>query len=417
MRQIKLQLILALVLLRAVAIGQGLPVNEIAVGSGTGITSSPQLKYKDGELTIGSIADNYLTFQNGVTGYFGFDQYGKFAWWTPGNGGTKKMVLATEGALKLGDFFIQGNNAPPSPGINYKLMVDGGAYFTNQLYAAREMTDATTAVSGGGNASFNAYRLLDNVTTGGHHFAQSNSLVASNTNGNTPSGATLTAYQSAAQQNEVYLFKETYTAYNGPGETMSVQTNSFYPDAGSTASRFINTYIRTHLGSGNNSIGTYYSLFIEAPFGQGTTAQIGDYYGMYQESADAKNFFAGKVWVGAKPSSGSLASDAQLAVNGNVYCSKLKVTQTGWADFVFDAGYKLPALAEVETFIKANKHLPGVVSAKEVEEKGNDVGKNEAVLLQKVEELTLYMIETNKKLELLQRENESMKKKLDGIHQ
>jgi len=93
------------------------------------------------------------------------------------------------------------------------------------------------------------------------------------------------------------------------------------------------------------------------------------------------------------------------------------VTQTGWADYVFDAGYQLPSLKEVEEFIKTNKHLPGVASAKEVEEKGVDVGNNQAVLLKKVEELTLYMIDLKKEIDELKSENETLKGKSKIAHQ
>lgn len=67
---------------------------------------------------------------------------------------------------------------------------------------------------------------------------------------------------------------------------------------------------------------------------------------------------------------------------------------------------------EVEAFIKTNKHLPGVPSAKEITEKGLDVGENQALLLKKIEELTLYLIEVNKKVEELKLENSELKKNI-----
>lgn len=86
----------------------------------------------------------------------------------------------------------------------------------------------------------------------------------------------------------------------------------------------------------------------------------------------------------------------KFAVNGDIAAKKLKVSQLGWPDYVFEAGYKLKPLHEVESFIKTNKHLPGVPSAKAVEEKGLDVGDGQAALLKKVEELTLYIIQLRK---------------------
>ncbi len=88
-------------------------------------------------------------------------------------------------------------------------------------------------------------------------------------------------------------------------------------------------------------------------------------------------------------------------IYGNVESKKVKVTQNpgNWPDYVFEPNFELKTLPELETYIKANKHLPEVPSAKEVEKEGLDLGKMDATLLKKVEELTLYLIDQNKKLE------------------
>ena len=97
----------------------------------------------------------------------------------------------------------------------------------------------------------------------------------------------------------------------------------------------------------------------------------------------------------------------KLAVNGDAIFTKVKVKQFGsWPDYVFETSYKLPSLNEVEAFIQQHKHLPGVPSAKEVEKEGLDVGENQAVLLKKIEELTLYVIE-------LKKENDEIRKRLE----
>lgn len=99
---------------------------------------------------------------------------------------------------------------------------------------------------------------------------------------------------------------------------------------------------------------------------------------------------------------GTSTPQATLAVNGDVFAKRIKVTQTGWPDYVFDASYVLPSLQQIEKFIKDHKHLPEISSAKEIGEKGLDLGQNQAKLLQKIEELTLYLIDQNKKLETQQ---------------
>lgn len=98
------------------------------------------------------------------------------------------------------------------------------------------------------------------------------------------------------------------------------------------------------------------------------------------------------------------AADAKLAVYGNIYSTKVKVTQTGWADYVFHQDYRLRPLSEVEQYIRQHQHLPEVPSAAEVEKDGLDVGDNQATLLKKIEELTLYVIDLNKEVQDLKKQ-------------
>lgn len=92
----------------------------------------------------------------------------------------------------------------------------------------------------------------------------------------------------------------------------------------------------------------------------------------------------------------------RLAVEGKLGARSIQVTQTNpWPDFVFEQDYDLRSLSELESYINAEKHLPGVPSAEEVAENGIDLGDMDAVLLEKIEELTLYMIELKKENEVL----------------
>ncbi len=117
----------------------------------------------------------------------------------------------------------------------------------------------------------------------------------------------------------------------------------------------------------------------------------------------------GKVLINATTSPDP---EADLAVNGNIYAKKLRITQTNWADYVFDSSYRLPPLQEVEAFIGKNRHLPDVPSAKEVETNGLNVGDQHAVLLRKVEELTLYIIRQQKEIVELKSKIENSKKSI-----
>jgi hypothetical protein len=87
-----------------------------------------------------------------------------------------------------------------------------------------------------------------------------------------------------------------------------------------------------------------------------------------------------------------------LAVNGTAIFTKAKLKlYSQWPDYVFGDDYNLPGLDEVENYIKLNKHLEGIPSADDVKKEGIDVGDNQTVLVKKVEELTLYTINQNKK--------------------
>lgn len=93
---------------------------------------------------------------------------------------------------------------------------------------------------------------------------------------------------------------------------------------------------------------------------------------------------------------GTTTPQAKLAVNGDLFAKKIKVVQTGWPDYVFTKDYALPPLATVEAYVRQHMRLPGIPSAAEIEKDGLDIGDMDRKLLQKIEELTLYVIEINK---------------------
>jgi hypothetical protein len=90
----------------------------------------------------------------------------------------------------------------------------------------------------------------------------------------------------------------------------------------------------------------------------------------------------------------------KLAVEGTLGARKVVVTQANpWADYVFDDNYQLPSLDSVNKYIKANHHLADIPLADSVAKAGIDLGNNQALLLKKIEELTLYAIQQNQQLE------------------
>lgn len=96
-----------------------------------------------------------------------------------------------------------------------------------------------------------------------------------------------------------------------------------------------------------------------------------------------------------------------LAVNGSAIFTKAVVkSNAAWPDYVFKENYKLPKIDSLEQFIKSNGHLPEVPKAEDVEANGIDLGLNQAILLKKIEELTLMVIEQSKRIEKLEKENQ-----------
>jgi hypothetical protein len=112
---------------------------------------------------------------------------------------------------------------------------------------------------------------------------------------------------------------------------------------------------------------------------------------------------------------GTTNPTSKLTVAGDINSREVKVTVDAGADFVFEKDYNLPSLASLDTYIKENKHLPEIASAKDMQTNGINLSEMNIKLLQKVEELTLYAIEQNKKLEILQKENNSQSKEIVAL--
>ncbi|MCK7555237.1 hypothetical protein MKQ70_09560 [Chitinophaga sedimenti] len=93
---------------------------------------------------------------------------------------------------------------------------------------------------------------------------------------------------------------------------------------------------------------------------------------------------------------GTGSPQSKLAVAGTITAQKVRVTSTGWPDYVFEPAHVRPSLPELSQFLTKEKHLPGIPTAAEITAQGHDVGEMNKKLLEKVEELTLYLIEEHK---------------------
>lgn len=146
------------------------------------------------------------------------------------------------------------------------------------------------------------------------------------------------------------------------------------------------TGLALSIGDGDNNVRVSNSLFVTANVGIGTTTP----------------------------------GTHKLAVEGTIGARKVKVTQGSWADFVFKPDYELPSLADVDLYVRTHGHLQDIPSEQEIVSDGLDLGDMNKKLLQKIEELTLYLIDQDKKvknqqdlIEMLQKELLDIKSKLN----
>lgn len=104
--------------------------------------------------------------------------------------------------------------------------------------------------------------------------------------------------------------------------------------------------------------------------------------------------------------------DGKTTVAGELDACRVVVEHSGWCDYVFADNYRLPELTEVEQFIKENKHLPGIPSEENLRTENLDLGKMQKMQMEKIEELMLYVIKLNKRVNELDDENEYLKSAL-----
>jgi hypothetical protein len=113
---------------------------------------------------------------------------------------------------------------------------------------------------------------------------------------------------------------------------------------------------------------------------------------------------------------GTMNPDAKLAVKGTIHAEEVKVDlNVPVPDYVFEPDYDLTPLTEVEAYVKENKHLPEVPSAKQMEEEGLNLKEMNLMLLKKVEELTLHLIEQQKQIYSLSKENKEIKTRIGTV--
>lgn len=239
----------------------------------------------------------------------------------------------------------------------------------------------TTNTTGGGNAAMGANALFNN--NGGNNLAIGFSSMALNTTGSDNIAIGTSA-----------LFDNT--------------TGNFNTVIGSQAGKLKqgsnNIYIGYNAGTAASATTEDNKLYI-ANSNTATPLIYGDFSAKFVSIGDVDP---------AKRASANTSGGYNLLVKGGILTEKVKValaSSADWADYVFEPSYQLMTLEEVESFTKVNKHLPNVPSADEMLTNGLDVNETSKMFMEKIEELTLYMIELNKEIKALKAENNLLKNK------
>jgi len=303
---------------------------------------------------------------------------GNFLIYDYSGGGTRMMIEGSTGEVGI------GTSTPVAP-------LEVHAAFGTSSMAITSASGATSALYMGANSSH---------TTGG---------IAYVNNGTHRMDFTTNSAVRASIDNAGNMGIGT----NAPGNRLHVSTN------------VANDGIRiqqTNLGAStlglfsSGASGRDWSLYST---GVGNGWGAGNFL-LYDNTSGNVRFFiqgsTGKVLIG-DPGTINLntTNTYKLYVDDGILTEKVRVAIAStayWADYVFADDYKLPSLGEVEQFVKQNKHLPEVPSAEDVVCSGIDMAQMDATLLKKIEELTLYMIDQNKKIEAQQQEIEQLKKQV-----
>ncbi|MFC0317947.1 MULTISPECIES: hypothetical protein [Olivibacter] len=232
--------------------------------------------------------------------------------------------------------------------------------------------------------------------------------------------------------------------FQSGNQNTSIQENfgiNIYGDAGRPV-RVRNTNLMVGYGPNNAPIGN--NLLVSGKIGLGTLtpeAKLhidGNIYALgsesrfsYQSFVDPHSGAAYGIKVGGAGIAvrgksvfldnvgiGTTNPQAKLAVEGNILAKEIKVkTDISVPDYVFEPDYKMLSLSEVEDYVKTHKHLPEIPSAKEISKEGLNLGAMNLLLLKKVEELTLHLIEKDKALENQQSLLDDVLKRLQKIEQ
>ncbi|RQO80231.1 hypothetical protein DBR40_01025 [Pedobacter sp. KBW01] len=238
-------------------------------------------------------------------------------------------------------------------------------------------------------------------------------LLAGKTNG-TPNQR-LAVYTGGAERLSVLAGGYTGIGTTAPTTKLEVSTGTNYDQLGLTK----NT-VEYYKGAGvifRNLVddGTTTEIGgVQARLLNGSTGNVEGSLSFYTKSYSAK-VEAVTIKSNGDMGIGTTNPTEKLAVNGKIRAKEIKVEATNWPDYVFEEGYKVGTLEKLESYIKANKHLPGMQTAKQIETDGLELGEMVKQLLKNQEELTLHLIKIEKENKQLKKACSKMRREMNDI--